>query len=70
MNIRLSADTEQRLSFFAQALHTTKTELVKPHIEQLLEDLEDYYYAEKALRECTRMYSFDEVKAMLDYVEN
>lgn len=66
MNLRLSVDMEKELDFFAKELHSTKTELVKPYIVRLLEDLEDYYYAKKALSEGGRTYSTDEMRAMLD----
>ena len=38
MNIRLDNELEQKLSYFAHELHTTKTELVKPYILRMLED--------------------------------
>ncbi|AUR51926.1 anti-toxin [Aquella oligotrophica] len=51
MNIRLDNELEQKLNYFAHELHTTKTELVKPYILRMLEDLEDYYHAHKALQD-------------------
>ncbi|MEI6286940.1 MAG: DUF6290 family protein [Bacillota bacterium] len=72
MNLRLSADMEKGLEFFANAMQVTKTELVKPCIERLLEDLEDYYFAKKALEEVQaggRTYSHAEVMALFN-VEN
>lgn len=51
MHIRLDGLIEQKLAFFANELHTTKTDLVKPYIFRLLEDMEDYFYASKALKE-------------------
>ncbi len=51
MNIRLEQQLEQKLNYFANQLHTTKTDLVKPYVLKLLEDLEDYYNASIALKE-------------------
>lgn len=51
MHIRLDGLIEQKLAFFANELHTTKTDLVKPYILRLLEDIEDYFYANRALKE-------------------
>lgn len=51
MNFRLEPELEQKLGFFAEKLHTTKTDLIKPHVMRLIEDLEDYYHAQVALKE-------------------
>ena len=54
MNIRLDHQIEDKLNFFAGQLHITKTDLVKPYVIKLLEDLEDYYNASIALKdECS-----------------
>lgn len=51
MNIRLEHQLEQKLNYFAEKLHITKTDLVKPYILKLLEDIEDYQNASIALKE-------------------
>lgn len=51
MNIRLEQQIEQKLNYFANQLHVTKTDLVKPYVLKLLEDLEDYYNASLALKD-------------------
>ena len=51
MNIRLDNQIEQRLNFFAEQLHVTKTDLIKPYVLKLLEDLEDYHHAVTALQD-------------------
>lgn len=51
MNIRLEQQVEQKLNYFANQLHITKTDLVKPYVLKLLEDLEDYYNASLALKD-------------------
>lgn len=51
MHIRLDALVEEKLAYFAHELHTTKTDLVKPYILRLLEDMDDYLHAVKALKE-------------------
>lgn len=51
MNIRLDHQLEQKLNYFAGELHITKTDLVKPYVLKLLEDLEDYYSASLALKD-------------------
>jgi predicted DNA-binding protein len=51
MNIRLEHQLEQKLNYFAEQLHVTKTDLVKPYILKLLEDMEDYYNASLALKD-------------------
>jgi predicted DNA-binding protein len=51
MNIRLDHQLEDKLNFFAGQLHMTKTNLVKPYVIKLLEDLEDYYNASIALKD-------------------
>ncbi len=51
MNIRLEHNLEEKLNFFAGQLHITKTDLVKPYVLKLLEDIEDYYNASIALKD-------------------
>ena len=51
MNIRLDHQLEQKLNYFASQLHVTKTDLVKPYVLKLLEDIEDYYNASLALKD-------------------
>ena len=51
INIRLDHELEDKLNFFAGQLHITKTDLVKPYVIKLLEDLEDYYNASIALKD-------------------
>jgi len=51
MHIRLDDILEEKLAYFARELHTTKTDLVKPYIIRLIEDLDDYIHATKALKE-------------------
>lgn len=51
MHVRLDQAVEQRLAYFAQELDTTKSDLVKPYILRMMEDMEDYIHASKALKE-------------------
>ena len=69
MNIRLNDILEKKLNYYAHELHTTKTELVRPYIIRLLEDLEDYYNATEALKEPGSI-SLADLEKELDSVEN
>ena len=42
MNIRLEPHLEQKLNHFANQLNVTKTDLVKPYVLKLLEDISEF----------------------------
>ncbi len=69
MNIRLDHQLEQKLNYFAEQLHITKTDLVKPYVLKLLEDLEDYYNASLALKDEGSI-SLADLEKELDNVAN
>jgi len=64
--IRLPAEIETRLANLAKATGRTKTFYATQAILEKIEDLEDYYLAEKAygdyLASGKKTYTFDEVK--------
>ena len=68
--LRLPADVENRLSQLAKLTGRTKTYYATQAILQQLEDIEDYYLAEKAWKKFTvgdkKTYSSDEVIAELN----
>ena len=68
--IRLPAEIEERLAKLAEKTGRTKTYYATQAIIQQLEDIEDYYLAEKAWQEYRagkkKTYTTDEVKAELE----
>lgn len=69
--LRLPEDVEERLSKLAKATGRTKTYYATQAIIEKIEELEDYYLAEKAYGEYVRSgdkaIPWDEVKAKLDH---
>ena len=67
--IRLPAEIEERLAKLAEKTGRTKTYYATQAIIQQLEDIEDYYLAEKAWQEYRagkgKTYTTSEVKAEL-----
>lgn len=71
LSVRLSKETEDRLSALSARTHRPKSHYVKEAIEKYLEDEEDYALLissyEKHLREGGKAYSLEEVKAELGF---
>jgi RHH-type rel operon transcriptional repressor/antitoxin RelB len=67
--IRLPAEIEERLIHLAKVTGRTKTFYATQAIIQQIEDLEDFYLADKAWKEFSsgekKTYSSDEVRAEL-----
>jgi RHH-type rel operon transcriptional repressor/antitoxin RelB len=69
ISIRLPEETEQRLNALAEATGRTKTFYIREAIAEYLEDLEDTYLAETALKRVRsgkeRTYTLEEVEQRL-----
>ena len=67
--IRLPSEIEQRLSHLAEVMGRTKTFYAREAILAHLEDLEDYYLAERVMERVRkgeeRLFSLDEVEREL-----
>jgi len=51
VHIRLDVSTEQKLAHFAKIMGTNKSDIVKPYIYRMLEDMGDYIHAMQALED-------------------
>ncbi len=65
--IRLDADLEKRLADLAQKTGRTKSFYARAAIEEYIEDLEDYFLAEKAMKDFDpkKTISMDQMKREL-----
>ena len=61
ISVRLGDELEARLENLAKKTGRTKTYYIKEAIIEWIEDMEDVYYAEKALREGGETVSLEEV---------
>ncbi len=64
--LRLPADIEKRLEALAKKTGRTKSFYARRAILEHIEDMEDYYLAEKRLAEATEFVSLEEVMADLE----
>lgn len=64
--LRLTPDLEKRLDRLAKKTGRTKSFYAREAILEHLHDLEDYYLAEKRLKNPGRIYSAQEIKRELD----
>ena len=62
LDIRLDADTENRLTLLAKKTGRTKTFYAREAILEYIGDLEDIYLAEQRLRRPAKTFSAEEVK--------
>ena len=63
--LRLQPEIEKRLARLAQKTGRTKSFYAREAIIEHLQDLEDYYLAEKRLKNPGRIYSAQEIKREL-----
>lgn len=64
--IRLSNETEQRITDLANRTGHTKSFYVRKAIERFLEDEEDYLLAVSRLEENNTRISFEEIKRLVE----
>jgi RHH-type rel operon transcriptional repressor/antitoxin RelB len=64
--IRLSPETEKRLTALAKKTHRSKSFFAREAIENYIEDLEDYYLAIAVQANPGKIYTAEEVRKMCD----
>jgi RHH-type rel operon transcriptional repressor/antitoxin RelB len=64
--IRLSPETEKRLTALAKKTHRSKSYFAREAIENYIEDLEDYYLAKAVQANPGKIYTAEEVRKMCD----
>lgn len=65
LQIELPEDVEKQLDDLASSTGRTKSDLVREAVIEQIDDLEDIYLAEQALRNPGRRYTLEEVKQEL-----